>query len=454
MLGVFHTILAFVIAISILVVVHEFGHYWVARRLGVKVLRFSVGFGKPLWSRRFGRDRTEWAVAAIPLGGYVKMLDEREGDVPKAELARAFNRQPVWKRVAIVVAGPLFNFLFAIVIYSVVFSAGVDGLRPLVGKIAPGSLAQQAGFKPGDEILSIDGRPVRSWDERRLYMYDRAIERATVNFRVRDAAGAIEERRLDLSSLTPTEVGSGLLEHEIGLSPALPEAEPVFDVIDQHGTAAQAGLRVGDRVLAINDEPVKTWADVATIVSGHPGDTLRFRIERAGKQLNFPVAVKAVESDGKRYGLIGVGARYPAIPASMRVTVHYTPFEAVAKSIETIWRMSTLTLKMLGKMVLLEVSTKTISGPLTIAQYAGASAQIGLTTFAMFLAAVSISLGVLNLLPVPVLDGGHLLFYLIEGVKGSPLSERAMQWGQQIGVGLLVALMALAMYNDVMRLLH
>lgn len=454
MLGIVHTLVAFVIAISILVVVHEFGHYWVAKRLGVKVLRFSVGFGKPIWSRRFGRDRTEWALAAIPLGGYVKMLDEHEGEVPKAEQARAFNRQPIWKRAAIVVAGPLFNFLFAIVVYSMVFGAGVDGLRPLVGRVADGSLAQRAGFQPGDEFLSIDGRPVRSWDERRLYMYDRAIERATVRFTVRDAAGTIQERRLDLSSLTPTEVGSGLLEHEIGLSPALPEAEPVFDLVDEHGTAARAGLHVGDRVIAIDDQPVKTWLDVSTIVSAHPGATLRFRIERGGKQQDFPVAVKAVESGGKRYGLIGVGARYPAIPPSMLVTVRYTPFEAVVKSTETIWRMSALTLKMLGKMLMLEVSTKTISGPLTIAQYAGASAQIGLSTFAMFLAAVSISLGVLNLLPVPVLDGGHLLFYLIEGIKGSPLSERAMQWGQQIGVGLLVALMSLAMYNDLMRLLR
>jgi regulator of sigma E protease len=294
MLGVFHTVLAFVIAISILVVVHEFGHYWVAKRLGVKVLRFSVGFGKPIWSRRFGRDRTEWAVAAIPLGGYVKMLDEREGEVPQAEQTRAFNRQPVWKRVAIVVAGPAFNFLFAIVVYTMVFGAGVEGLRPIVGKVAAGSLAQQAGFRPGDEILSVDGRPVRSWDERRLYLYDRAIDHATVRFKVRDAEGATEERLLDLSSLTASEVGSGLLERQIGMSPALPEAEPVFDVVDEHGPAAKAGLHAGDRVLAIGGEAVKTWTDVATMVRSHPGDTLQFRIERGGKQLDFPVQINAV----------------------------------------------------------------------------------------------------------------------------------------------------------------
>lgn len=454
MTGLLYTIAGFVIAISILVVVHEFGHYWVAKRLGVKVLRFSLGFGKPLWMRRFGRDRTEWAIAAIPLGGFVKMLDENEGEVPKDELGRAFNRQPIWRRTAIVLAGPMFNFLFAILVYSVVNMAGMEGLRPLVGKIADGSPAQQAGFRPGDELLKIDGRRVQSWDERRLYLYDKALDRASVRFTVRDVDGMQRERMLDLSSLTPAQVGAGLLEREVGLSPALPELAPVIGSLDVHGAAAQGGLQVGDRITTIDGRPMRVWPDVVAAVSGNPGKSLTIRVERANETREIKITPQVIETGGQRLGRIGAGVRIPELPADMRVVVRYPPLQAVAQGVETTWIMSALTLKMLAKMVMLEVSTKTISGPLTIAQYAGATAQIGFERFALFLAVVSISLGVLNLLPVPVLDGGHLLFYVIEGVKGRPLSERTMYWGQQIGIALLVMLMALALYNDFMRLLH
>jgi regulator of sigma E protease len=449
-----YTVVAFVIAISVLVVVHEFGHYWVAKTLGVKVLRFSVGFGRPLWSRHLGRDRTEWAIAAIPLGGYVKMLDEHEGEVPKKDLARAFNRQALWKRAAIVLAGPGFNFLFAILAYGLVNLAGVDGIRPLVGKVADGSLAQRAGFQPGDEFLAIDGRPVRSWDERRLYLYERALDRATVQFTVRDRDGVTRERALDLSPLTAAEVGAGLLEREVGLSPALPELLPVIGTVEGGGPAAAAGLAAGDRITAVDGRPVRLWAEVVAAVSSRPGESLRIAFERGGEQLERALTPQAVESGGKKIGRIGVGVRIPELPAEMRVRVRYAPLAAFGAGVETTWRMSVLTVKMLVKLVQLEVSTQTISGPLTIAQYAGASAQIGLDRFVLFLAVVSISLGVLNLLPVPVLDGGHLLFYLIEGVKGGPLSERTLYWGQQVGIALLVMLMALALYNDFMRLWH
>jgi regulator of sigma E protease len=449
-----YTLIAFVIAISILVVVHEFGHYWVARRMGVKVLRFSLGFGKPLWMRRFGRDQTEWAIAAIPLGGYVKMLDENEGEVAKQDLARAFNRQPTLKRVAIVLAGPLFNFLFAILAYSILNMVGVDGIRPIVGKVAESSLAQQAGFRQGDVLLAIDGYKVESWDQRRLYLYEKALDRATVHFTVRDAEGRMHERLLNLSSLTAADVGAGLLERQVGLFPSLPELAPVIGTLEEHGAAAQAGLQVGDRIVAIDGRSVETWQDTVKAVNAAPGVALRLRIERAGQNLEFSVTPRLVESGGQRLGRIGVGVRIPELPADMRVLVRQAPLAALAEGMETTWRMSALTLKMLVKMLQLEVSTKTISGPLTIAQYAGASAQIGLDRFFMFLAVVSISLGVLNLLPIPVLDGGHLLIYLIEAIQGRPLSERVLHWGQQIGVALLFALMALAFYNDFMRLLY
>lgn len=454
MIDFLYTLVAFVIAISVLVVVHEFGHYWVARRMGVKVLRFSLGFGKPLWTRRFGRDQTEWAIAAIPLGGYVKMLDEHEGKVSKQDLGRAFNRQHVLKRVAIVVAGPAFNFLFAILAYCILNMVGTEGIRPIVGKVAEGSLAQQAGFRQGDEFTAIDGYKVQSWEQRRLYLYERALDRATVTFTVRDLNGLVQERVLNLSSLSAADVGAGLLERQVGLFPSLPELEPVIGAVDERGSAAQAGLQGGDRVLAIDGTPVKTWQDMVKSVSARPGVVLRLRVERNGVTRELNVTPQPTEIAGQRIGRIGVGVRVPELPADMRVKVRYAPLGALAEGAETTWRMSALTLKMLVKMLKLEVSAKTISGPLTIAQYAGASAQIGLDRFVMFLAVVSISLGVLNLLPIPVLDGGHLLIYLIEGIQRKPLSETALHWGQQIGIALLVALMALAFYNDIMRILY
>jgi len=454
MIDFLYTLIAFVVAISVLVVVHEFGHYWVARRMGVKVLRFSLGFGKPLWMRRFGRDQTEWVIAAVPLGGYVKMLDEHEGKVAKKDLARAFNRQPTVKRVAIVVAGPLFNFLFAILAYSILNMAGTEGIRPVVGKIAESSLAQQAGFRQGDEFIAIDGYKVQSWDQRRLYLYERALDRATVTFTVRDLDGLIQERALDLSSLSAADVGAGLLERQVGLFPSLPELEPVIGTLDARGAAAQAGLQAGDRVIAIDGQPVNTWQDMVKTVNARPDVALRLRVERNGVTQEFSVTPHLTENAGQRIGRIGVGVRIPELPADMRVMVRYAPLAALAEGMETTWRMSALTLKMLVKMLKLEVSTKTISGPLTIAQYAGASAQIGLDRFALFLAVVSISLGVLNLLPIPVLDGGHLLIYLIEGIQGKPLSEAVLHWGQQIGIALLIALMVLAFYNDFMRILY
>jgi len=447
-----YTIPAFLIAISILVVVHEFGHFWVARSLGVKVLRFSVGFGKPIWLRRFGPDRTEWVIAAIPMGGYVKMLDEQEGDVPVRDLPRAFNRQPIWKRTLIVLAGPAFNFLFAIGAYSAMNVAGMEGIRPVVGRVAESSLAEQAGFRPGDVIRRIDDSTVQSWDERRLYLYERALDRAVVRFEVRDRDGLEQVRRLDLSSLSPSDVGAGLVDRQIGMSPKMPEIPPVIGSLEEQGPARRAGISVGDRVLAINNEEIRDWTSLVKAVSSRPDETLTVLIETGGQQRTVSVTTQVVESNGRRIGRIGAGVRIPEMPADMLVTVRYPPWQALREGLETTWRMSVLTLKMLAKMLVLEVSTKTISGPLTIAQVAGASAQIGFSSFVLFLAVVSVSLGVLNLLPIPVLDGGHLLYYAIEGVTRRPISERMLLWGQQVGIALLAALMALAFYNDLMRL--
>ena len=444
----------FVAAISILVVVHEFGHYWVAKRLGVKVLRFSVGFGRPLWLRRIGKDQTEWVVAAIPLGGYVKMLDEADGKVAKKDLRRAFNRQPIPTRSAIVLAGPLFNFLFAILVYALLFMVGVDGLKPVVGKVDEGSTAARAGFRAGDELVSIDGKPVASWDQRRMYLYLRALDRAQVEVVARDAQGALHTRRLDLSALNPGQVSAGLIEREIGMYGYSPAVPPILDVIEANGVAAQAGLQAGDRIARIDGAELRSWSEAVAQIAGSPERRLTLTIERNGALRVIELTPQAVERNGQRIGRIGVSVRPPELPPEMRVTLRYNPLIALWEGAQVTWDMSVLTLRVLYLMVKGEVSAKAISGPITIAQYAHHSAMIGLDRFVMFLAIISIGLGVLNLLPIPVLDGGHLLYHALEAVKGGPLSERSLYWGQMIGLSLLGALMVLAFYNDFARILQ
>jgi regulator of sigma E protease len=448
----FHVV-AFVVAIGVLIVVHEFGHYWVAQTLGVKVLRFSVGFGRPLWSRRVGKDQMEFVVAALPLGGYVKMLDENEGAVPAREKHRAFNRQPIWKRMSIVVAGPLFNFLFAILAYWFVYVAGVDGIKPVIGRVLEGSIAQQAGFRAGDEILAIDGRVVQTWDQRRIYLFQRTLDRARIDIEVRRAGGDIYTRSLDLATIPISEVNASLVERGLGLIGYLPPPLPVIGALEV-GPAQRAGLQAGDRITQAAGQAISSWEQLATIINAHPGKPLRLDVARDGATRSVDIIPDAVEQDGRTIGRIHIRPRFGEVPPEMRATLRLGPIEALTEGARSTWSMSWLTLEMLYRMLRLEVSARNISGPITIAQYAGYSARIGYDQFILFLAVISISLGVLNLLPIPVLDGGHLLYYSIEGVKGSPLSERAMAIGQQVGIALLVALMLLAFYNDITRIFH
>lgn len=444
-------VVAFIVALGVLIVVHEFGHYWVARRLGVKVLRFSVGFGKPLWRREIGRDRTEFVVAALPLGGYVKMLDETEGPVPKAEAHRAFNRQPVWKRIPIVAAGPFFNFLFAILAYWVVYMVGIEGIRPIIGKVAPGSIAEQAGFSEGKEILAIDGRDVQSWGQRRLYLFQRALDGDVVTVVARDPQGRIQTHRLDLRNIPPSAIDAGLLERGIGLIPYTPPIPPVIGGVED-GPAKQAGLQAGDRLVAIAGQPVETWDDAVALISARAGQSVPIEVERGGQRLVVEVTPAPVAVGERTVGRIGVRPQIGDIPPELKVRVRLGPGEALGEAFSNTWAMTTLTLQMLYRMVTLEISSRNISGPITIAQYAGYSAKTGGVQFLMFLAVISISLGVLNLLPIPVLDGGHLMYYAIEAIKGSPVSERVMLFGQQIGIALLAGLMLLAFYNDLTRI--
>jgi regulator of sigma E protease len=434
-------------------VVHEFGHFWVARRLGIKVLRFSVGFGRPLWTRHFGRDRTELTVGWLPLGGYVKMLDENEGEVAAEDLPRAFNRQAVWKRMAVVVAGPMFNFLFAILAYWLVLVVGAEGIKPVIGHVLPGSIAEKAGLHAGETIVSLDGKDVLAWNQRRLHLFERALEQRPVVVEIRTAAGEQATRTLDLTDFPVAEVNAALVERGIGLIGYLPPPLPVIGALEP-GPAARAGMQPNDRVVEIGGRSVQTWEELAAAIRDNPGRTLPVTVQRDGTSVRLEVTPEPVEQGGKTVGRIYIRPRLAELPQDMRVHVRYGPIEAVGEAVENTWAMSYLTLGMLYRMLRLEVSTRNISGPLTIAQYAGESARIGFEPFVMFLAVISISLGVLNLLPVPVLDGGHLLYFAIEAVRGRPLPDRVLAWGQQIGIALLAGLMFLAFYNDITRIFH
>ncbi len=447
------SLVAFFVAIAILVAIHEFGHYWVAKKLGVKVLRFSIGFGRPLWKKVSGPDQTEYVVAAIPLGGYVKMLDEREGDVPDDELDRAFNRQPVGTRIAVVAAGPLANFLFAIVAYALMYAVGVNGIKPVIGEVVPDSVAAQSELLPGATIVAVNGKETPSWESATLSLINNALDTGMVEVTQRTSAGNVEKRYLDLGDAGNL-LSEGDVLTNIGLKPWRPRIDAVFGKLIETGPASHAGLKPGDRVLRVNGEAIDSWEQLVLQIREHPGKALSLEVLRNGTDLRYKLVPDSVEDNGVTIGRIGA---MPEIDQqqmdAMRVTVRYGMFEAVAKGAQRTWDMSVLTLRVMWKMLTGQASLKNISGPLTIAEYAGVSALIGGAAFLSFLGIVSVSLGVLNLLPVPVLDGGHLLFYFIELLKGGPVSETTEAVGQRIGLALLGSLMFLAFYNDISRLL-
>lgn len=453
MIELTYSIAGFILALGILVAVHEFGHFWVARKLGIKVLKFSVGFGKAIWSRT-ANDGTVYALGALPLGGYVKMLDENEGEVAEEDLPRAFNRQPLWKRSLVVLAGPMFNFLFAIAAYSLVFAGGVEGITPVVGKVIAGSVAEADGFRDGDVLLSVDGRKLNTWQEQRLYLFSKALARKTVYYQVINSDGKQIQRALNLANVPMSQIDANLVAAGIGLIGWYPDVPPVIDQVMKGKPAQLAGLQQGDLITSINGEDVASWNDVVKLISASPGKPLKLVISRSGFSESVNLTPEVAMEGGQEIGRIGISVKPVEVPEDRIVNVNYGPVESFYRGTETTWMMSVLTLHMLAKMVTLEVSSKNISGPITIAQYAGKSAQVGFTSFVLFLAIVSVSLGVLNLLPIPILDGGHLLYYSIEAVTGSPVSEKVMIWGQQVGILLLFLLMSLAVYNDLGRLLN
>lgn len=446
------TLLAFVGAIALLVVFHELGHYWVARRCDVKVLRFSVGFGRVIYSKRFANSATEWVISAIPLGGYVKMVDEREGEVAAEDIQFAFNRKPVLQRMAIVVAGPLANFLLAIVLYWAMFVHGVPGLKPMLGDVSPGSPAAIAQLQSGDTILSINEETIPSWQELRWRLLDLTLQKVEVRIETQGISGTTMSHVLDVSGLEAKDLDGDFLD-KLGLRLHQPVLLPVFGKLAEGDVAQRAGLKPGDRILRVNRLTISLWSEFVEEVRTHPGQTLQLDVQRGDMTLNIAVVPQSVVESGKTVGKIGAAPQVDVAEwKALLVEVNYAPAEALARSLRKTWETSAITLKMLGKMVLGEVSMKNLSGPITIADYAGQSAAMGIAAYLGFLALISISLGVLNLLPIPLLDGGHLLYYVAELVKGSPVSEQAWEFGQKIGIALLGTLMVFAIYNDVNRL--
>ncbi|MGA9852384.1 MAG: RIP metalloprotease RseP [Gammaproteobacteria bacterium] len=447
------SIVAFIVAIGILITVHEFGHFIVARYLGIKVLRFSIGFGKPLlrWQRH--PESTEYVIAWLPLGGYNKFLDEREDEVQEAQKHLAFNRQPLVKRFPVVLAGPIFNLLFAVLAYWVIFMIGIPGITPIVGDISANSPAALAGFVKQDEILAVNGHPTLTWDTVLVRLFEGVMQSSNVDVRVRNPGNA--EQQLVLHAVnTRALTEPGQLLTGLGLSQWNPDLPAVIDKLEDDGTAKAAGLRPGDQIIQVGSAPIQSWQQLVKILQASAGKTLSITVERGGRTRVLSLPVGTTQGPGgQMVGHIGAMVRIPpGFGERLRAEQRYNPAAALGHAFARTGSLAWLTLDASWNMVIGKVSLRNLSGPIDIAQYAGYTAESGLVPFLAFLAIVSISLGVLNLLPIPVLDGGHVLYYILEAVKGSPLSAQAEMTGQRIGIALLLMLMCFAIYNDLMRL--
>ncbi|WP_415889317.1 sigma E protease regulator RseP [Neptuniibacter sp. SY11_33] len=447
-----HTILATIVTLGILVTIHEWGHFYVARRCGVKVLRFSVGFGKAFYTWK-DRQGTEYAIASIPLGGYVKMLDEREGDVPEEQLSQAFNRKPVIQRIAIVAAGPLVNLIFAVFAYWFLFIYGVSAVVPVIGGLQSGSLAEKAGLPINSEIVAVDGYETLSWDAVNLRLASRVAESGELSLKVREEGTTLvtdykivlDEWKVDVDKQSPVSA--------LGLVPWRPHVPAIFGHFLENGRAAGSGLVVGDEVLSVNGAEVKDWLSFVSVVKANPEQDLNLKIYRAGQELFIKLkpAMK-VTQDGVQIGYIGAGTEPVSLPENMERQIRYNPIESIVMAFERSWQLIGLIFDSIWKMLTGDMSVKNLSGPITIAKVAGSSASLGIEYYIGFLAYLSISLGILNLLPIPVLDGGHLLYYAVELVTGKPVSENIQLLGLKIGMAMLLSLMFVALFNDFMRL--
>jgi regulator of sigma E protease len=446
-----HTVVFFIVALAILIAFHEFGHFWVARKLGVKVIRFSIGFGKPIWKYQKDSQSTEYLIASIPLGGYVKMVDEREGPVAPEDLPQAFSRQSLMARSAIVLAGPLFNLFLAVFIFWGILISGETGFRPLLGEVKPGTIASQAGFEPKDEILEIDGNPTPTWNHAISEVFSKALDLQSIHITVRSADGVVSNKILTI----PEEVAmdpSGL-QDQLGFRPWEPELPPRIDTIVENSPAAIAGLKTGDLVIRADGTDILGWSQWVEIIRKSPGKPIQTTIDRDGTELTLELIPATVQSEDGEIGQIGASVRIPReMIDHLKIEYKLDVLPALVASVVKVGEYSLLTVKMMGKMLVGKASIENLSGPISIAKYAGESASLGVGYFLKFIAIVSISLGVLNLMPIPVLDGGHLLFFIVEGIKGRPLSDQAQLIGQQVGILLLVCLMGIAFFLDIERL--
>lgn len=449
MLDILQTVLALIVTLGILVTIHEYGHFWVARRCGVRVLRFSVGFGNPIFSR-YDRHGTEFAVAAIPLGGYVKMLDEREGPVPDEQRHEAFTSKPPGQRIAIAAAGPAANFIFAIAAYWLLSVVGFTTVAPIAGDITEGSIADQMGLRSGMEIHQVDGRDVTSWRDINMRLLERAGEDSNISLTVSDGQG---QRTLS------TGLGGWELPNEnpnplsqFGLNPLRPDVPAVIGEVVPGGQAEAGGLQAGDRVIAVDGEPVADWYQLVEHIQQSPGQTRQWLVERSGEQQTLEITPATRTVDGTEQGHVGAGVAQVDWPEEMLRDVRYGPVEAIPNAFSETWSDTRLTLVAIKKMITGLLSPTNLSGPITIARVAEASVSSGFEDFVRFLAYLSVSLGILNLLPIPVLDGGHIVYYAIEAVRRRPLSEQVQALGLRIGMAMILTLMVFALYNDLMRL--
>ena len=445
------TLVAFAVALGSLIVIHEFGHYAVARMSGVRVLRFSLGFGPPLLTWRGGKDQTEWVLSALPFGGYVKMLDEREAPVHVTERHRAFNNQSNAKRIAIVLAGPLANLLFAVALYFLLYLNGVQDLRPKLGVPAPNTPAHAAGIERGDLVQKINGKSVRGWQEVRWELLRHALERDPIELEVLDGGNHLSWKRLELGNFDANGFSDDPVTR-LGLTLFRPDA--VIGRAVPGSVAEKAGLRRGDRILSVGGRTIIQWDELVAAIRTAPGSPVHLTLLRDNAKLSVIVTPEAVPgANGTSFGRIGAEPLVNGTDSDgMVITLSYAPADSINLALKKTWETSVFSLNMIGKMLQGQVSWRNLSGPVTIADYAGQSAKAGIASYVLFVALISISLGVLNLLPIPVLDGGHLMYYLIEGIKGSPVSEKAAEIGQRVGVTVLIVLMAFAFFNDINRL--
>ncbi|MCZ6804667.1 MAG: RIP metalloprotease RseP [Proteobacteria bacterium] len=454
MIEILQSIAAFIIALGVLITFHEFGHYWIARRCDVKILRFSIGFGRSIYKKQFGDDNTEFVIAALPLGGYVKMLDEREGDVAEEELPRSFNYKPLWQRCLIVLAGPVFNFIFAIFAYWMIFVIGVNGLKPIIGDVEPASISAQSGLISGQEILSVNDVITPTWSAVIDRLVNHIVTGDIINIDVIDSNAVSQSVEIDLSKISIDEMAEGKLLEALGLSVIELKLAPIIGEILPDGAAEKGGLFQYDEIISVNGASTNSWGEWVEIIRKNPGKELTVEVLRGNRVIHIVLTPDRIQSGKETIGRIGAAIFKPDNLFDSYFTIEsYALPHAFLKALNKTWEMSVLTLRLLGKMLIGEASVKNLSGPISIAKYAGQSASIGLVAFLSFMAIVSVSLGVLNLLPVPLLDGGHLMYYLIELVVGKPVSETTQILGQQIGLVLLLGLMSVAFYNDIIRLL-